>query len=161
MTLAIGLSSDGSTLRASSLLSRSTMNHALCTPSEHPKSAWVMKCEPVRSNSSAARAHAYAVFSCGTSIRNLCTEASIAIALVLNHVDQRGASVSARDPRLRGATRLPLTATGTPGNLRARGALAAARPSWLRARPRAIVARYRRQGWLQIHATATPCCNQC
>src|SRR5215468_5045943 len=61
--------------RASSLLSTSTTIHALCTPSQQPKSAWVKKCEPVSRSTLAARAHATTSDSCGTSMRNLAMRA--------------------------------------------------------------------------------------
>src|SRR5262245_52961183 len=56
--------------RASSLLSTSTTIHALWTPSQQPKSAWVKKCDPVSRSTLAARAHATTSDSCGTSMRN-------------------------------------------------------------------------------------------
>src|SRR5512139_2907942 len=57
--------------RASSLLSTSTMSHALCSPSMHPQSVCVTKWEPVFRKISTTRAHATVSSSCGTSMRNL------------------------------------------------------------------------------------------
>src|SRR5690349_21153 len=57
--------------RACSLFSTSTMIQALCSPSEHPQSACVRKCDPLLRKASTARRHDTVVASCGTSIRNL------------------------------------------------------------------------------------------
>src|SRR5258705_2567081 len=57
--------------RAMSLLSTSAMIQALCSPSMHPQSACERKWDPVLRKTWAARRHAIAFASCGTSIRNL------------------------------------------------------------------------------------------
>src|SRR5688572_4141181 len=57
-------------LRASSLLSASTIIHALWSPSLQPQSARVRKWEPLRRNASRTRTQAFASASCATSTRN-------------------------------------------------------------------------------------------
>src|SRR5262249_13567201 len=56
---------------AASLLSTSTIIHALWSPSLQPQSAWLRKCDPVVRKSSTVRAHATVPSSWGTSMRNL------------------------------------------------------------------------------------------